>query len=285
MIQNNTNKPEVSVLMSIYTESEDAIMVAVQSILEQTFTNFELILVNDNPASKDTQRILDTLATQDNRIRILTNDRNRGLGYALNAAIQSANADIIARMDTEDSSLPERFEKQISLMKAHTNVDLLFTQWIDVDEQKATIVRQPNRIDFTNMQKSFFTKALLMHPTLMAHKKVFLDNPYPEMGRPEDIVLWLQLIRQGYTFDILEEPLYEYRIDKINITQRYNKIKAYAQNLIPHLIRESRYYWSNIYFWLFFGRTLFEYLVSRNIFIFKFTHAQAARMWKVVFGS
>ena len=285
MIQSKINKPEISVLMSIYTESADAINVAVESILKQTFTNFELILVNDNPKSADTQKILDVLSTQDDRIHVLTNDRNRGLGYALNAAIQSSRADNVARMDTEDTSHPERLAKQISFMKTHTDVDLLFTQWIDINECDETVIRQPHKIDFINIRKSFFTKSLLMHPTLIARKEVLLDNPYLEMGRPEDIVLWLQLIRKGYAFDILEEPLYRYRIDRINIVQRYAKIRTYSQNLLPHLVRESRHYWSNIYFWLYFGRILFEYLISRNTLIFNLTHARAARMWKTLFGT
>lgn len=285
MIRSKINKPEISVLMSIYTESADAINVAVESILKQTFTNFELILVNDNPKSADTQKILDVLSTQDDRIHVLTNDRNRGLGYALNAAIQSSRADIVARMDTEDTSHPERLAKQISFMKTHTDVDLLFTQWIDINECDETVIRQPHKIDFINIRKSFFTKSLLMHPTLIARKEVLLDNPYLEMGRPEDIVLWLQLIRKGYAFDILEEPLYRYRIDRINIVQRYAKIRTYSQNLLPHLVRESRHYWSNIYFWLYFGRILFEYLISRNTLIFNLTHARAARMWKTLFGT
>jgi len=279
------NKPEISVLMSVYTETEDAITIAVESILGQTFTNFELILVNDNPGSRETQNILEKLTSKDSRIQLLTNDRNRGLGYALNTAIQNARADIVARMDTEDTSKPDRLAKQISFIEQQPNVDLLFTQWIDINERDEIVIQRPRQIDFANIRKAFFTKSLLMHPTLVARKQVLLDNPYPEMDRPEDIVLWLQLIRKGYKFDVLEEPLYLYRIDRINIAQRHSKIKAYSTNLLPHLVRESRYYWSNIYFWLYFLRISFEYLVSRNIVIFKLFHVRAVQVWKVIFGA
>ena len=285
MSQNKQNKPDISVLMSVYAESADAITVAVESILNQSFSNFEFIIVNDNPARADTRRVLDTLSTKDDRIQVLTNDRNRGLGYALNAALRRSRGDIVARMDTEDISFPERFTKQISYMKAHPDVHLLFTQWVDLNECGETIVRQPRREDLINISKSFFTKSLLMHPTLVARKKVLLDNPYPEMGRPEDIVLWLQLIRKGYTFDVIEEPLYRYRVDRINVAQRYAKIKKGSENLLPHLVRESRHYWSNVYFWLYFARTVFEYLMSRHISIFKLLHARAVRVWKALFGT
>ena len=271
--------------MSVYAESADGITVAVESILNQSFANFEFIIVNDNPASADTRKTLDTLSTKDERIQVLTNDRNRGLGYALNSAIRRSRGDIVARMDTEDISFPERFTKQISYMKEHPDVHLLFTQWMDLNERDEMIVREPRRNDLINIRKSFFTKSLLMHPTLFARKEVLLHNPYPEMGRPEDIVLWLQLIRKGYTFDVIEEPLYRYRIDRINVAQRYAKIKTGSENLLPHLVRESRHYWSNVYFWLYFGRTLFEYLASRHISIFKLLNARAVRVWKALFGT
>jgi glycosyltransferase EpsE len=283
MNPNQINKPDISVLMSVYKESANAIIGAVKSILNQTLTNFELIIVNDNPSSPETKEILDKLAKQDNRIRVLTNDKNRGLGYALNAAIKSSHADFIARMDTEDTSYPERLSKQLSYMKTNPKVDLLFTQWIDTDECGETVIRTPRRKDFANIKKYYFTKSLLMHPSLVAKKKIFLINPYPEMDRPEDIVLWLKLIRKDYLFDIIEEPLYTYRVDKINIAQRYTKIELYSKNLLPHLFRESRYYWSNIYFWFYFARIFFEYLISRNFLIFRITHKTAVQIWRLFF--
>ena len=74
-------------------------------------------------------------------------------------------------------------------------------------------------------------------------------------------------------------------VDRINVEQRYAKIKQGSENLLPHLIRESCHYWSNVYFWLYFGRTLFEYLVSRHILIFKLLNARAVRVWKAFFGN
>jgi len=278
------HQPEISVIMSVFKETETGIRVAVSSILEQTFRNFELIIVNDNPESEEAGRILEKIAKEDERIRITTNDRNRALGYSLNVAVRAAQADIIARMDTEDTSVEERLEKQYAYMRAHPSVDLLFAQWIDVDEKGAETPRLPSAKDAERLKKTFFTKSLLMHPTLMARKEVLLKNPYPEMGRPEDIVLWLKLIRESYTFDLLEEPLYKYRADRLDMNRRFIKTKKGAENVLPHLIRESRYYWHNIYFWLYFLRTLGEYLVSRNKFIFNLVYIRAIRTWKSVFG-
>jgi len=271
--------------MSVYTEPEEAIRRAVLSILRQTFTDFELILVNDNPESEETRNILKNLSTEDSRIRVITNEKNSGLGYALNVAAKEARADLVARMDTEDVSDPDRLEKQVAYMRAHADVDLLFTQWIDVDEEGEETHRLPTKKDVRNIKKTFFTKSLLMHPTLVARTEVLRHNPYPEMARPEDIVLWLRLMRAGHTFDILEEPLYRYCADRIDIHKRHAKTKAGSRNLLPHLAREMRHYWYNIYFWLYFFRTIGEYLASRNRFIFKVVYTSAIRLWKRVFGA
>jgi len=283
LIINKDNKPEISIVMSVYKESYEGINRAIRSILNQTFQNFEFILVNDNPKCLQTRKALEVISKKDNRIKVITNDLNRGLGYSLNAAIQKSNANIIARMDTEDQSKPDRLAKQFFFMKTNIQVDLLFTQWVDIDELAQTVIRQPSKKDFKNIRKSFFTKSLLMHPTLMARKKVLLDNPYKEMDRPEDIVLWIKLIRKQYVFDIIEEPLYMYQVNRINKSERYSKTKIGSRNLLPHLFIESRHYWSNLYFWFFFCRIIFEYLISRNIYVFNCTHAPAVLLWKLLF--
>jgi len=283
MVNNKLKQPDVSVLMSVYNEAANAIIVAVESILNQTHTNFELIIVNDNPTNASTKKTLADIAKTDNRIVILTNDQNRGLGYSLNEAIKISRSSIIARMDTEDVSFPDRLAKQISFLNHHSEVDLLFTQWIDVSENEEEIIRRPERKDFRNLKKSFFKKSLLMHPSLAARKQVIVENPYPEMDRPEDIVLWLKLIRKNFTFDIIEEPLYRYQVDRIKLEKRFEKIKTYSENLIPHLLRESQHYWPNIYFWVYFTRIIFEYLVSRNFTVFKSIHHISVRIWRFIF--
>ena len=270
--------------MAVYKESAESVFTAVESVLAQTLTDFELIIVNDNPGSSKTEKILQEISMRDDRVIILTNDKNRGLGYSLNSALKVAAADLVARMDTEDSSSPDRFEKQLAHFSRNSKVDLLFTQWIDVDELGNKVSRKPLRSDFAMIKKSFFIKSLLMHPTLLARKEVLTANPYPEMDRPEDFVLWLKLIREGYVFDLLEEPLYFYMADRIALSRRFEKAKKGSENILPHLKREARYYWKNAYFWLFFLRILFEYAVTRNELIFRLFFERAVRIWKRIFG-
>lgn len=279
------NKPEVSIIMSVYKESENAIRVAVSSILDQTLTNWELILVNDNPENTGTDIILSSISSTDERIRVITNDRNRALGYSLNAAVRESRSDVLARMDTEDISTPARLEKQLTYMHENPHIDLLFTQWYELDESGKRTLRAVYRDDVQNIKKSFFIKSVILHPTMMVRKQVLVDHPYSEFGRPEDLPLFLELIRLDYSFDILEEPLYTYMIDRSDITLRYKKIRVYSKNMIPVLVREIRWYWANLYFWMYFVRMLMEFLVSRNRFIFRFSHRVLGASWKRMFKS
>ena len=124
MVQDKSKQPDITILMSVYNETADAIIVAVESILNQSYKNFEFIIVNDNPTDARIKKTLDILSKRDQRIQILTNNRNRGLGYSLNKAIKISRSQLIARMDTEDSSVQGRLSKQISFLNNHPEVDL-----------------------------------------------------------------------------------------------------------------------------------------------------------------
>lgn len=273
-------KPEVSVIMSVYKEPKSAIVPSVESILQQTFSDFEFILVNDNPTSKETRDALEEIAALDSRIRIIANEENRGLGFSLNAAIQEAQADLLVRMDTEDLSDSERIEKQIAYMRSHPDIELLFSQWREQDESGTVVTRTPRARDVAHIKKNFFVKSLLLHPTLMARKRVFIEHPYPAMGRPEDFVLFLKLIRLNYTFALLEEPLYTYMIDRSDFETRYNKIRTYTENYLPTLFRELRWYFYNPFFLVYLLRVLGEFVLSRNKTIFRLTYESLARTYR-----
>ena len=279
------NTPEVSVIMSVYKEPEADILAAVESILAQTLENFELVIVNDNPEDPTTKRILEKVADKDERITIVHNERNLGLGQSLNNAVSHAEAPILARMDTLDVSLPERLTTQLSYMRAHPETDLLFTQWYERDGNGNQTIRAIKRKDVEDIEKKFFTKSLLLHPTLMIKKEILVQHPYPAMGRPEDFVLFLELIRNKYAFSLIEKPLYIYNIDRTNEDERYNKIRTYSENYLPALLKELRWYWPSPQFWLHIFRVGMEYVVSRNRYVFRYTHGSLGYIWKRMFRS
>jgi glycosyltransferase involved in cell wall biosynthesis len=109
----DVNCPKISVLMSVYNEPESIILESVNSILTQTFSDFELLIVNDNPQNHEVEAILERIAKMDSRIRIIKNERNVGLAISLNRAADVAKANYFLRMDSDDVSMPNRFEKRI----------------------------------------------------------------------------------------------------------------------------------------------------------------------------
>jgi glycosyltransferase involved in cell wall biosynthesis len=105
--------PQISVIMPVYN-AELYLYEAIESILQQSFGNFELLLINDGSTDSSLQIIQQI---KDNRIRILNNDYNMGLIYSLNWGIAEARGKYIARMDADDICLPDRFKKQFEYME------------------------------------------------------------------------------------------------------------------------------------------------------------------------
>ena len=115
--------PKISVLMPIYNTQEEHLREAIESILNQTFSDFELIVIDD--CSTDTTgEILKRLAERDERVKVHPNEVNLRLPSSLNKAISLARGRYIARMDADDIALPERLERQYAFMEAHPNVAL-----------------------------------------------------------------------------------------------------------------------------------------------------------------
>lgn len=268
--------------MSVYREPVSSISPAIESILAQTYRDFELIVMLDDPQNSSAEKYLQSLTTRDERVKFHKNEKNIGLGAALNTAVSLASGRYLARMDTEDRSFSTRFEKQITYLEANPEVDLLFTQWQESFTTGETNVRAVKAADVRHIKKNFFLKSLLLHPTLVVKREVLEKHPYPAMARPEDLVLFLDLIRLGYHFDLLEEVLYEYHIDS---REKYQKVRTYSKNLLPHLLRHIPHYWLNVYFWFYVLRVFVEYLLSRSEFIYTRTASLLARVWKTVFRS
>lgn len=115
-------EPMVSVLMSVYGEPLEWLREAVGSILQQTYTDFEFIIVNDNPEREELDGFLRESATGDRRIHIIRNPENIGLTKSLNIGLRECRGRYVARMDADDVSHSTRFEKQVAYMDAHPDV-------------------------------------------------------------------------------------------------------------------------------------------------------------------
>ncbi|MCT7481732.1 glycosyltransferase family 2 protein [Aliarcobacter cryaerophilus] len=201
------NSSFISVVMSVYN-GEKYLAEAIESILNQTYKNFELIIINDG--SKDNSvEIIKNYMKQDNRI-VLIDRENKGLPYSLNEAISIAKGEYIARMDADDISLPTRFEKQIDYMQKN-ELDVCGS-YIKIfgDNRKERIIKNPITNEDIRFSLLFFS--CLAHPTVMFKKEVFDKVKYRvDYKVAQDYQLWCDIVNADFKIGNIPEVLLNYR--------------------------------------------------------------------------
>lgn len=184
--------PNLSVLMPVYNASR-FLGVAVGSVLQQSYSDFELIIINDG-STDNSLEILEQYS--DPRIKLIHNGTNRGIVYSLNHGLNLASGTYIARMDADDCSLPDRFKAQIDFMNLHPDIGVCGTQYriMNVLSNEA-LTALPCDPDI--LECSLLFHCCLTHPTVMMRRRV-LDQltgpPYnPDYQYAEDYNLWARL--------------------------------------------------------------------------------------------
>ena len=213
---------KISVVMSAYNEPERFLRESIESILNQTYPDFEFIIIQDKPDNEAIERVVNEYAAKDSRIRFYKNEKNIGLAMSLNRGIELARYDIIARMDADDISLPERFEKEIKYLEEHPEVHLVSTNWTMIDENGEQ-VRPTHRLpeSFEEAKEQMLYQNPVLHPVVMLYKKDLVEiGGYRNFPAAQDFEIWLRYITQGWTFGFLDESLFKYRISSSNISVR-----------------------------------------------------------------
>ncbi|MCA9460342.1 MAG: glycosyltransferase [Nanoarchaeota archaeon] len=258
--------------MSCYNESIDYFRLAVDSILSQTYDNFELIIILDNVNNDLLLNEILNYSKKDNRIVFLKNKKNRGLSYSLNKGIKIAKGNYIARMDADDISVSNRFEKQLNFI-IKQEADLVFT-WVKYIDEKNILKDKfmPERNKVKKIKNNFFKEHLLVHPTLLCKASVLKENLYDETQlRSQDFELWIRLIIKNYKFELLESFLLDYRIlDETNYDKRVNKVKnSYFYGL--KALKKNKFVatemdgFSSIYYNFMFMNSMFKVFPKRFI--------------------
>lgn len=213
--------PKVSVIMSVYSERIDWIKQSIDSILNQTFRDFEFIIVNDNPERKENALLLEEYAKKDPRICVLTNETNIGLTKSLNKALAVAKGEYIARMDADDISLPERFSKQINYLDSHKEINVLgsYVRHINENGEMCSIKKMSN--SSINLRSMILLDVPVVHPVVLFRrfingKQVFYDESF---RYAQDYALWASLIKDC-KFTNLKDVLLFYRVSSSQISQK-----------------------------------------------------------------
>lgn len=236
--------PKISVLMSVYNGSR-YLKESVDSILNQSFTDFELIIIDDC-STDNTWEILTKYAAQDQRIRLFKNQKNCGLTKSLNCGLKLAKGECIARQDADDISLHKRFEKQIACLNEHPEVILVSCD-LELIDSKGNLIGKFQRAcnpDLVGWYLLFYNH-LAGHSQVMFRRETVINlGGYCENRRySQDYELWCRLVKVGKIV-ILPEVLVKQRRHNESIsTKKTQEQKAYSLkqviNNIKQLINEE----------------------------------------------
>ncbi|MFG6665055.1 glycosyltransferase family 2 protein [Sulfitobacter sp. 916] len=203
--------PKVSVIMSTFN-GERTIDRAVRSILKQTFSDWELIIIDDGSTDQTWNRLKE-FENEDCRIRIYRGETNAGLASCLNFAIGKANGEYIARMDSDDYSCPTRLEAQVSFLNENQTVAVVGSNAYLVSPAGGIIRETRLPLTPVEIRKSFPRLCALLHPSVMYRKEFIVSNGGYDVSlrRAQDFDLWLRTSRE-HDFANLPEPLLQYQV-------------------------------------------------------------------------
>lgn len=223
---------KISIIMSVYKEEKIELKNSIESILNQSYKNFEFIIVIDNPTEKWREEFI--RAYDDSRIKIYVNEINIGLPNSLNFALEKVTGSYIARMDADDISLENRLERQIKYLKSHSydlcgcNIQCFFE---DKEQQLVIYPALPE-----NVSKLLREKNCVAHPTWLGKKEVFEKlNGYRDIFSCEDYDFLIRADKEGFKIANLQETLLKYRLSPTSISRK----NPGKQELIANLLKVS----------------------------------------------
>jgi glycosyltransferase involved in cell wall biosynthesis len=223
----STLHPDISVILPAYNCAA-YLQEAVQSILNQTFSNFELVIINDG-STDNTESII--LSFTDNRIVYVKNEENKGLVYTLNRGIHMARGKYIARMDSDDICFPERLVKQKIFLDENKMIASVASTVIFIDEngaQKGLWELDQKTITAQQIRKTLPYQNCIAHPSIMLRTEIAMQFCYKEYQKNiEDYDLWLRLYNNGYSIEKIKEPQLYYRVHSASVTGVYLKSKNF----------------------------------------------------------
>lgn len=229
---------KVSVVMSVY-QNDDFLPMAIESILNQTYSSFEFIIINDNPEDEGLQKELDCFEKKDRRIVLIRNRENLGLGASLNRGLEIAKGEYIARMDSDDISLPKRLERQVAYLESHLDIVLVGTwaQRIDENGNDLDVMRLSEKHELLVKMLHYSTASI--HPSWMFRKSILEElSGYRPFPVAQDYDFLHRLIDKGFKVSNVQEVLLKYRVSSSNLSVKNFMDQWNCRNYIKRLHKE-----------------------------------------------
>lgn len=223
----------ISVLTSVFNEKLDEIRESIDSILAQSYTNFELIIVLDRPDYAEALALLREYAEKDSRVKVLVNEKNIGLALSMNYAAENAKGEYLLRMDADDVCYPERFLTQIHAIQ-NSEYDLVCGNYDFMDEDGKLLSQEPQLYTDSQLNALLPYRNIIHHPTvIMKAESFWAVGAYRNYPCAQDYDLWLRMKCNGCKMHMLPEKLIKYRIRQASTTVQ----KRYKQSCTAEYIR------------------------------------------------
>ncbi|MCI6051690.1 glycosyltransferase [Phocaeicola plebeius] len=232
--------PLISVLLPLYNEPISLAKQAIDSILNQTFSHLEVILLLDNPKNTELINLIQDYEGKDNRVITHINSSNKGLPETLNAGIHKAKGKYIARMDGDDISAPTRIEKQLKFLLEHPHIDLVGSNAYAINEE-GELIGEYHKLssDFSQKMMLRHITINLIHPTWLGKIELFKNCLYRNFTHCEDYDFMMRAYALGYHFYNLQENLFYVRIQQKSLRSVSRK---YAYEQYINTIRVQKQY-------------------------------------------
>ena len=252
-----SNSVKISVIMSVYN-GEEYLAEAIDSVLGQSFTDFELIVINDCSTDR-TGELLQQYEAKDARVKVHTNEVNLRLPSSLNKAISLAEGQYIARMDADDICMPDRFEKQYAFMEAHPDVALSSCRFMTLKNGVISSGGCGGKTDNESIKALLLVTNPILHPGIIAKSDVIRSLGYDKTFTcTEDMELWSRFVMANHKIEIQPEYLMMYRLHDKQITEttrerQRGEVIAIQKRYCGELLEEMReelenFYINGIYF-------------------------------------
>ena len=230
---------KVSVIMPVYREKEGFVRQAIESILNQTLTDFQYIIILDDPDNDELKQVIHEYCKNDSRIHFIVNDRNMGCPLTKNKGILLSTTEYVAIMDADDVSYPDRLETQLKRMEKD-EVDFLAGYVEVIDEEDTVLYRMDNLpVKHEDVVKKMRVNNCMPHPAWMLKKRSYLAlDGYADIQGCEDYDLLLRAMNAGYKLGNCDRIILKYRLSQ----QSISRDNLYRQYLMMRYIQDKYFY-------------------------------------------
>ena len=230
---------KVSVIMPVYREKEGFVRQAIESILNQTLTDFQYIIILDDPDNDELKQVIHEYCKNDSRIHFIVNDRNMGCPLTKNKGILLSTTEYVAIMDADDVSYPDRLETQLKRLEKD-EVDFLAGYVEVIDEEDTVLYRMDNLpVKHEDVVKKMRVNNCMPHPAWMLKKRSYLAlDGYADIQGCEDYDLLLRAMNAGYKLGNCDRIILKYRLSQ----QSISRDNLYRQYLMMRYIQDKYFY-------------------------------------------